>query len=464
MIASTVDIQFKGDVETQDFSFEDFSLVEAPAATKVTDKKINIHRQPLKSNQRHIPRKISLSQYRTRIRPTRQETEAVVQHMWGVLPKAEAEERERLKIEELNRQKDELLRIQTDHDYCLPVNKAVQSPGQQTCNDQSLDDVACAVVKNDDKNPALKALLLDENLGREMREQAIMDRKVAMENMDSSRKRHNTICDVIDMDIDDDQCVNTSQESHVLFELPDELSSIDNSTLIPSSESSLFTSNAELTCEVTLASSSENSGSVTHMSSSENSSFTSRRGRKSERNYRSNKKSEDDLIRAAGGLCMDKLPNYMTALSIPNKASSGKLSVVRAVHAQQFSSECIERDPSPNRIDSQLFSKLPSYHNCFTNSTKYDSVDSLSTMAEPEDGLWCEPRSEPPSSNNQSPISMHDVMSSPNDIPNSVKNRGKRQRSHSSSSSCSSWYEIYAFCNHYVFCISHFVNVLLSQP
>ncbi len=65
----------------------------------------------------------------------------------------------------------------------------------------------------------------------------------------------------------------------------------------------------------------------------------------------------------------DKLPNYFTALSRPEKHLSKKTDTV--VRLVDNSVPDRDRDPSPDH-DEPVYNKLPAYFSCFTNSTKYD--------------------------------------------------------------------------------------------
>lgn len=374
-------------------------------------------------SRRQLSRKISLSQYRTRPRPAALVEEEVVQHTWGVLTKAEADELERQREEEKSRRQDELVRIRTDHDYCLPDDKVVHLPGSKERQDsQESEESASAGGEHTDRNPALKALLLDDNLGREMRDQAVVDRKLCMEQMDSSlrqRSRQDTVCDVIDMDLDEghiggDACATLSSW--------DEMRPANRSTSL--SADSVHNDGRDPVNPETLYSihdtmSSEPADDVGYMP---------RRGRTMERKYRHHhqKREEESVHGQNSALCMDRLPNYMTALAVPSLTGNGRASAVRAVQSHQV---LRERDASPSRVDdAQLFNKLPSYHSCFTNSTKYDNVDSLAAMAE-------EAPTES-SSRSQSPVSMHDL--SPNDHTG-LKRRRSRSASSSSSHSSSGY-------------------------
>jgi len=76
------------------------------------------------------------------------------------------------------------------------------------------------------------------------------------------------------------------------------------------------------------------------------------------------------------GLTFDKVPNYYTALSIPNRVTAGS--------AARSSSDLIadfvhnEREPSPERKSCSVYDKLPAYYSSFTNSTRYDESGNMS--------------------------------------------------------------------------------------
>ncbi|XP_041368734.1 peroxisome proliferator-activated receptor gamma coactivator 1-alpha-like [Gigantopelta aegis] len=64
----------------------------------------------------------------------------------------------------------------------------------------------------------------------------------------------------------------------------------------------------------------------------------------------------------------DKLPSYCTDLSMPAKPPKKKPDSNKEITLLDY----ISRDPSPTRDSAATYSKLPAYHNCFTNSTRYD--------------------------------------------------------------------------------------------
>lgn len=90
---------------------------------------------------------------------------------------------------------------------------------------------------------------------------------------------------------------------------------------------------------------------------------------RTKRNYRN--KREDSPERTGDEKYFDKIPSYYTALSLSSKPP--KKNSTKPVNQSRITDhDFIQRDPSPTR-DSTLCSKIPAYHSCFTNSTKYDS-------------------------------------------------------------------------------------------
>ncbi|KAJ8317235.1 hypothetical protein KUTeg_005139 [Tegillarca granosa] len=90
---------------------------------------------------------------------------------------------------------------------------------------------------------------------------------------------------------------------------------------------------------------------------------------RTKRNYRN--KREDSPENTGDEKYFDKIPSYYTALSLSSKPPKKNSS--KSVNQSRITDhDFIQRDPSPTR-DSSLCSKIPAYHSCFTNSTKYDS-------------------------------------------------------------------------------------------
>ena len=88
-----------------------------------------------------------------------------------------------------------------------------------------------------------------------------------------------------------------------------------------------------------------------------------------------------DIVRNMEEPMFDKLPSYLTVLSLPNKLYNKGDSKQLLMTNDHFP----QRDPSPER-DSSQYNKIPAYHNCFTNSTKYDqSGDPLAIESDSDD-------------------------------------------------------------------------------
>jgi hypothetical protein len=94
---------------------------------------------------------------------------------------------------------------------------------------------------------------------------------------------------------------------------------------------------------------------------------------KEHRNYRKKDNEQEDNT-------FDKVPGYFTTLSRPMKSSKQDILAVSA----SSDSQTIDRDVSPERQNCTGFSKLPAYHNCFTNSTKYDRGTYILSASEEE--------------------------------------------------------------------------------
>ena len=77
----------------------------------------------------------------------------------------------------------------------------------------------------------------------------------------------------------------------------------------------------------------------------------------------------------------DKLPSYCTDLSMPIKLPKKKPDSQKEITLLDY----ISRDPSPTRDLSAAYSKLPAYHSCFTNSTRYDGHSTKETVTEKDD-------------------------------------------------------------------------------
>lgn len=104
---------------------------------------------------------------------------------------------------------------------------------------------------------------------------------------------------------------------------------------------------------------------------------------KAKRNYRKRAAMKESEADESNDKYFDKIPSYYTALSIPSKINQKKEKEAHKVMNSGITlQDFIVRDPSPTR-DVSMYNKLPAYHNCFTNSTKYDST---STSVGNDDG------------------------------------------------------------------------------
>ena len=80
--------------------------------------------------------------------------------------------------------------------------------------------------------------------------------------------------------------------------------------------------------------------------------------------YQSNSSSCDELV-------FDKLPNYLTALSIPAHATAGCVARSSSDLVTQFI-EHHDRQRAQEQSDWNVLDKVPAYQSSFTNSTRYD--------------------------------------------------------------------------------------------
>ncbi|KAK6177996.1 hypothetical protein SNE40_012843 [Patella caerulea] len=145
--------------------------------------------------------------------------------------------------------------------------------------------------------------------------------------------------------------------------------------------------------------------------------FPCPRNLKSKRNYR---KREEPMVPDASKF-YDKIPAYFTTLSLPQKPPKKEKSVGGSgITIEDY----IPRDRSPTREMDTLYSKLPDYYSCFTNSTRYDGqeeeVAEIQIKTEPMDEFD------------------NEYDKRPSSRPSS--RRTSRSRSYSSSSSSSSSY------------------------
>lgn len=69
---------------------------------------------------------------------------------------------------------------------------------------------------------------------------------------------------------------------------------------------------------------------------------------------------------------IDKLPSYYTVLSLPARGLTHHVQTSADIIVGSSGLPRRDRDPSPDRSN-PVYNKLPSYHSCFTNSTKYDT-------------------------------------------------------------------------------------------
>ena len=127
----------------------------------------------------------------------------------------------------------------------------------------------------------------------------------------------------------------------------------------------------------------------------------------------------------------DKLPPYVTALSKPPPPRQSASLPILA------NDTLPHRDPSPDKNEN-LFTKLPAYYSCFTNSTKYDSLNSTQNAQ----SLQCDNSSDSLNNNcdkrtnvQEAPIVMHSARS--RNRRNYRTGASDRNRSSSSSSSSS---------------------------
>ena len=127
----------------------------------------------------------------------------------------------------------------------------------------------------------------------------------------------------------------------------------------------------------------------------------------------------------------DKLPPYVTALSKPPPPRQSASLPILA------NDTLPHRDPSPDKNEN-LFTKLPAYYSCFTNSTKYDSLNSTQKAQ----SLQCDNSSDSLNNNcdkrtnvQEAPIVMHSARS--RNRRNYRTGASDRNRSSSSSSSSS---------------------------
>lgn len=147
----------------------------------------------------------------------------------------------------------------------------------------------------------------------------------------------------------------------------------------------------------------------------------------------------------------DKIPHYFTGFtstSKKRKVNSSLHTSTGAITVEDF----MECDPSPSRDTSSMYSKLPAYHSCFTNSSKFDS--SISSQESNQDKYaWDRVRGDQlsmqSSSRSQSPliVDVERVSSSRSpsrsrcrsrSIPKAYSMSRSRRRSYSSNSRSSS--------------------------
>ena len=137
------------------------------------------------------------------------------------------------------------------------------------------------------------------------------------------------------------------------------------------------------------------------------------------RNYR---KREGSPVCEKDDKFFDKIPSYYTALSLSGTKSS-KSKKENIVPKENCSSgitiqDYFEPNPTPQG-DNSVYSRLPAYHSCFTNSTKYDSND-VSIESKSSSGY---------SSRSRSPITSRlSSSSSCSRSPSRSRSRDKRGR------------------------------------
>lgn len=171
------------------------------------------------------------------------------------------------------------------------------------------------------------------------------------------------------------------------------------------------------------------------------------------RNYR--KKEEGVEFPEDNGQFFDKIPSYFTTLSLPAKPpkkdqKNDKDQTSCGIKVTDF----IQREISPSvNSHSEVYNKLPAYHNCFINSTKYDNSSASNSMSMveavklenakyPWDRLRDNLNRENPSSRSQSPLMMlesrYESKSREISRSRSSSRHSSRSRSRCSSRSCSS--------------------------
>ncbi|KAL5015839.1 hypothetical protein ScPMuIL_005428 [Solemya velum] len=97
---------------------------------------------------------------------------------------------------------------------------------------------------------------------------------------------------------------------------------------------------------------------------------------KAKRNYRKKAAMKESEVDESDDKFFDKIPSYYTALSIPPKMKKKEKEDSKGTKSGITLKDFIHRDPSPTR-DTAMYNKLPAYHNCFTNSSKYDSASAI---------------------------------------------------------------------------------------
>jgi len=88
------------------------------------------------------------------------------------------------------------------------------------------------------------------------------------------------------------------------------------------------------------------------------------------------KRRYEEKVPEYEGLTFNKVPNYYTALSIPNRVMAGSTARSSSDLIADFIQN--ERDPSPERKSCSVYDKLPAYYSSFTNSTRYDDQNCAS--------------------------------------------------------------------------------------
>lgn len=155
-----------------------------------------------------------------------------------------------------------------------------------------------------------------------------------------------------------------------------------------------------------------------------------------------NWKPGNSPIREDTSELFDKIPSYYTALVIPTKSGRKELTAEGLVGNGLSVSDLIPADHSPSHNDTSEYSKLPAYHSCFTNSTKYDG-DMTTDEQCPRIGARsrsCSPDRSPAGSKNRKRARKRDGSSSSSSSRSQSLSRScKRKRHRSSSSASSSW-------------------------